>query len=66
MYIDINFLKKQGYGTVVYHPKQLYKHNNLSIYLPTTVIKPILFLSCSLIIAKKNYWLTELKISGIV
>ena len=36
------------------------------MHLPTTAIEPILFLSCSLITAKKNYWLTKLKVSGIV
>jgi hypothetical protein len=51
---------------MVFHVKRDYTRTNLKQPLPSTAVKPIIFLSRLLTPAEKHYWVTELEISCLV
>lgn len=64
LWIDLDASKKFGFGVIVFHTAEDYKID--TAWPPRTSIQPIMFLSCLLTDAERNYWPTELDFGGFV
>ncbi len=63
MFIDLDISKKFGFGSMIYHLKgNLAKRE----YPARKAMKPILFLSQLLYLAKTYYWPIEIEIADII
>ena len=51
---------------MIYHLRDDYIHTDPAKPPPKTAIQPLMFLSRLLTAAEKNYWPTELEVSGLV
>lgn len=65
LWIDLDPFKEFGFGVVVFHTTT--DENLSNRHWPTSSsVQPIFFLSRLLTAAKRNYWPTELEITGFV
>lgn len=65
LWIDLDALKEFGFGAMAFHTKTT---TDLppGAWLSKTDVQPIIFSSCLLTSAERNYWPTELEIAGFV
>lgn len=65
LYIDLDSSKVWGMAAMLYHLAKALPEGETS-EIPRKNVQPILFLSREINLVEKNYWPTELEVSGMV